>query len=232
MAAPTYAAVAAALEAAGLVARGGFHPDPADAVPALADGAPAATLVLAGDAGGRMWPAFAAARPDDPHPLDAWTRATVDRVAAALGARPLYPFEGPPYHPFQRWAQRAEPAAPSPLGVLIHPDHGLWHAYRAALVFAARLEDVPPRADRPAPCATCAGRPCLATCPVSAFTDAGYDVERCVDHITSPAGRACREGGCLARRACPVGRPYGPAQQAFHMQAFVRSRLRAREGRG
>jgi Fe-S-cluster-containing hydrogenase component 2 len=115
--------------------------------------------------------------------------------------------------------------------VLIHPDHGLWHAYRAALLFAVRL-DVPPRDGRPAPCATCRDRPCLTTCPVGAFTDTGYDVERCVDHIVSPAGRTCREQGCLARRACPVGSAYAPAQQAFHMQAFLRSRLKAREGRG
>jgi hypothetical protein len=30
-------------------------------------------------------------------------------------------------------------------------------------------------------------------------------------------------GGCLARRACPVGREYAydPAQARFHMQAFL-----------
>ena len=53
-----------------------------------------------------------------------------------------------------RWAQRAEPLHPSPLGVLIHPVHGLWHAYRGALAFAEPIE-LPPRADLPSPCASC-----------------------------------------------------------------------------
>ena len=40
------------------------------------------------------------------------------------------------------------------------------------------------------------------------------------------AGRACREGGCLARHACPVGAAaaHAPAQAAFHMAAFLAAR--------
>src|SRR4030095_137820 len=49
-----------------------------------------------------------------------------------------------------RWAMRAEAVAPSPLGILIHPDYGLWHAYRGALAFAERLA-LPPRGARPLP---------------------------------------------------------------------------------
>jgi hypothetical protein len=38
-------------------------------------------------------------------------------------------------------------------------------------------------------------------------------------------GAACREGGCLARRACPVGDEfrYLPAQARFHTEAFLRT---------
>jgi len=34
------------------------------------------------------------------------------------------------------------------------------------------------------------------------------------------------EGGCLARRACPVGAEHAhqPAQAAFHMRAFLAAR--------
>jgi len=37
-------------------------------------------------------------------------------------------------------------------------------------------------------------------------------------------------GGCLARRACPVGQYYAyePEQMHFHMLAFRKSRLAAR----
>jgi hypothetical protein len=209
--------------AAGLTLRGGFHPTAEDGLP-LAPGGSAATLLLVGNVGPGMWQAFSTAPERDgrPHPLDAWTRRVVDELAAAVRAQALYAFTGPPYWPFQRWAMRAEPVTPSPLGILIHPEYGLWHAYRAALLFADRLE-LPPTEARPSPCASCALRPCLSACPVGAFTPAGYDVVCCVDHISGTAGAMCMEKGCRAREACPVGAKYrySAAQEAFHMEAFL-----------
>ncbi|HSS66863.1 MAG TPA: hypothetical protein VLS27_20730, partial [Gammaproteobacteria bacterium] len=121
-----------------------------------------------------------------------------------------------------RWAQKAEPVWPSPIGLLIHREYGLWHAYRGALAFSSRI-DLPPARSAERPCDTCVGRPCLSTCPVEAFGESGYDVPRCVAHVESAAGIECLTGGCLARRACPVGREYAySAQQAeFHTRAFV-----------
>ena len=208
------------LAAHGLLPRGAFHPGPEDGVP----GAPG-TLVLAGNAGPGMWDAFAAARPDGADPLDRWSRAVLGDIARRLGAVALFPFGGPPYLPFQRWAMRAEPVHSSPLGILIHPDHGLWHGYRGALAFPDRL-DLPPPDRRPSPCETCAGRPCLTTCPVGAFGKTGYDVGACAMHLRTPAGADCMDEGCRARRACPVGRDriYPPAQAAFHMAAFLAAR--------
>lgn len=200
----------------GLITRGGFHPGPADSVP----GDPR-TVLLVGNAGPAMWRAFQGSGMGS---LDAWVRDAVDRAAAICGAEPLYPFDGPPFLPFQRWAQRAAPVHPSPIGVLIHPDYGLWHAWRAALAFADRL-DLPAPQERPSPCATCAVKPCLATCPVGAFTRAGYNVPACTAHIDRPSGTDCLLEGCRARRACPVGTEwrYVPAQAEFHMRAFRRA---------
>lgn len=213
-----------ALEPLGLVLFGAFHPAPNDAVP----GDPG-TLALVGNAGPAMWQAFAR----DPHgatagggdPLDRWIEAGLTAVAGRLGATALFPFGGPPFLPFQRWAQRAGPARPSPLGLLIHPDYGLWHAYRGALAFADRLP-LPAVDTRPSPCESCADRPCLSTCPVGAFdASQGYDVPACAGHLATPAGADCNALGCRARRACPVGRDfvYAPAQAAFHMAAFRRA---------
>jgi len=212
---------------AGLVLRGGFHPVPEDRLPALPDGGAPATLVLLGMVGQAGWRAFArspeAGLPS--HPLDGWTRRIVSEIAREVGAVPLFPFEGPPYWPFQRWALRAEPVAVSPLGILIHPEYGLWHAYRAALLLAERL-DLPAPAPQPSPCESCAGRPCLTACPVGAFTGSEYKVEACAAHIAGPAGAVCMQEGCRARDACPVGRAYRYplAQIRFHMQAFRRAR--------
>ena len=211
----------------GLMLRGGFHPKPDDSVPALCDGREANTLVLVGNAGQALWRVFGRAPEFNgmPDPLNRWTARVLDEIGAALGARALFPFGGPPYLPFVRWAKRAEPVAESPIGMLIHPDYGLWHAYRGALAFAETI-DLPAREERPRPCDTCADKPCLKTCPVGAFTAAGYDVPACTAHISRPEGADCVDFGCRARRACPVGRDflYDPPQARFHMEAFLRAR--------
>lgn len=222
---PDYRGIEAALAASGLLLRGGFHPGPEDGLPGLADGCAAATLLLVGNAGPGLWPIFQAspeAGDAADHAMNRWTERVLGALAADLGARVLFPFGGPPYHPFQRWAQRAEPVAPSPLGVLIHPRFGLWHAYRGALLFADRIA-LPPREDLPSPCDGCADKPCLSTCPVSAFGPGGYDVPACGGHIASAAGADCLGEGCRARRACPVGRDYlyPEGQAGFHMRAFL-----------
>jgi hypothetical protein len=115
-----------------------------------------------------------------------------------------------PYRPFQVWAQAAEPVFPSPIGMLIHPEFGLWHAYRGALLFEEKLE-LPPRADATRPCDSLRGQACLTACPVGAFSpnadgSSTYDVGSCADHLRTDAGQTCLTGGCAARNACPVGR--------------------------
>lgn len=227
----TFDTIVAAVEAEGLASRGAFHVAADDAVPRFADGTPAATLVLVGNTGPKMWLVFAASEEADDgasDALDRWSRRVVSRLAHALGGAAHFPFGGPPWLPFIRWAQRAGPVYPSPIGPLVHPDFGLWHAYRGAIAFRERL-DLPPPDDRASPCESCAERPCLSSCPVGAFSPNGYDVDRCAVHIESRAGAPCLGGGCLARHACPVGRDaaYDPPQAAFHMQAFLRARRRA-----
>lgn len=220
--------IEAALAGEGLVLLGAFHPLAEDAVPAQPDGRPSGTLILAGNAGGSLWARFSAspeAADGRPHPLDRWSARVIGALAAAAGGLALFPFGGPPYLPFQRWARRGAPLAPSPLGMLIHPDYGLWHAFRGALALPEALA-LPPADARPSPCDSCAARPCLAACPVGAFTAEGYDVDACAAHVAAPAGRDCLDDGCRARRACPVGRDrhYPPAQARLHMAAFLAAR--------
>ncbi len=219
------APIVAAIEERGLAARGAFAPSDADRATGLD---PIAAIVLVGAAGARGWDVFAdspEARDGLADPLDRWSRRVIDALAADLGARPLYPFGGPPHWPFQRWALRAEPVHASPLGLLVHRDYGLWHSYRGALGFAQPIA-IPESRARPSPCEACSARPCLSACPVGAFSAHGYDVAACAAHLREAAGRACMDGGCLARRACPVGADYahGAAQARFHMRAFLSAR--------
>ncbi len=219
------AAIVESIERCGLAARGAIALDASDR-PADLEGVNAIVLVGAAGAGG--WSAFAdsaEAADGRPDPLDRWSRRVIDALALALGARALYPFDGPPYLPFQRWAMRAEAVHVSPLGMLIHPDYGLWHSYRGALGLADPIA-IPALAPRASPCETCPARPCLSACPVGAFAAEGYDVAGCAAHLRKEEGRACMDGGCLARRACPIGRAhaYGEGRMRFHMRAFLRGR--------
>lgn len=191
------------------------------------------TVAIVGNAGSAVWPFFEAARQISPClTLDRWTKDVVGEIAEEFGIDAVYPFEGPPYHPFIRWAERTGTLFPSPLGLTIHPIHGLWIAFRAALLIEPPLEDrhhpkvqpVPARH----PCDDCQDRPCLTACPVDAFTGEGYQFTACLDHLATPIND-CREGGCLARVACPVGRKYRYQKDhaAFHMQQLLKSHGRS-----
>lgn len=230
----TYDDIDEAIRTTGLTPRGGFHPQPEDEVPDVLPGIPCATLVLVGNAGPKMWRRFSASpeRNLQIDPLDAFSLRTVDDVAQKLNAKAIYPFSGPPFLPFLRWAQKAEPVWPSPIGPLIHAEYGLWHAYRGALAFTSRIV-LPPRKHAERPCDACVDRPCLTRCPVEAFSESGYDVPRCVAHLDSPAGGDCLTAGCLARRACPVGREYAYAaeQAEFHTRAFVKANINKKKDR-
>jgi hypothetical protein len=209
------AALDTALSAEGLTRLGGFHPDPADDLPGTG------TLVLVGPAQD-FWRHFGAApeRVDGaPDPLDRWSARVLGAIARAQGARALFPFGGPPWRPFVTWARRSGWAHVSPVGLLVHPEAGLWLSFRGALAFATRLDLPPPP---PNPCDSCTARPCLSACPVGALGPAGYDTAACHGFLDSPPGGTCMAGGCQVRAACPVSRGWhrDPAQSAFHMEAF------------
>ena len=210
--------LAAALKPHGLILRGTFALQPDDG---LGEGG----LVMVGNAGGAMWTAFAPHIDEDRNPLDRWTKRIIDPIAEQSGARAIYPFDRP-HPPFQRWAKRAEGLHSSPLGLLIHAEYGLWHAYRAALVFPEMIDGLT-STDMPAasPCELCLEKPCLSACPVDAFSPGDYDIPACASYLSSPAGEGCKSAGCAARNACPVGPEfrYCDPQIRFHMAAFSRT---------
>ncbi len=233
----------AALSLHGLHLRGSFAPTTDDKLPHRPDGQPIASVWMVGVIGSGFWPYFKASSfysDGLPDPLDRWSRAIGEELAARCGGLALFPFTGPPYHPFQRWADRAEATQPSRMMLRIHPEHGLWHAYRFALALPAARHGSGPDADHadmlavqahisPARsmqadlCAHCSGQPCLQACPVGAYTGDTFLRDACASHLHSGQGADCMQSGCLARRACPVAPAmrYTPEHAAFHMQAFA-----------
>lgn len=198
--------IAAAAAAVHLTPLGGFHEN-------------GQTTVLLGPLEPGFW-AYVSNRPEflmgGEDPLDAWSHWAITALGYVIGAQPVFPFGGPPFHPFISWSLKSGEAWQSPVGLLVHKDAGLLVSYRGALIFD-EVVDLPSPADRP--CDTCADQPCLSACPVGALSKDGYDVPRCKAHIdVDPVCRA----GCRVRLSCPVSQTYGrdPAQTAFHMEAF------------
>lgn len=222
---PTLESIAGAFAASGLILRGGLVFGDEEEPPPGPTGAPARSLLLVGQAGGGAWPHFTRWRARQPaglaDPLDTWSRRVIGAVAESFGARAVSPSDRP-WLPFQQWAVRAEGLLPSPLGILMHPDYGLWHAYRGALLFEREVA-VPVLQGSNHPCDACPGKPCLNACPVGAYSGGGFARDACLGHVRGPAGAACRDRGCLARNACPYGTDhrYPAGMQAFHQRAFA-----------
>jgi hypothetical protein len=196
--------------------------------PTTEDGAGPDTqfVILIGNAGPDMFRRFARERNISTSSMDEWTKVVVDDLAETLSAQATYPFDVP-HRPFLTWARKAKAGHVSPLGLNIHGTYGLWHAYRAALLFPV-VFDLPTLHAGAHPCESCATKPCLSACPVSAFDGTHYDVKRCGQHVLSQAGTDCMTRGCKARLACPVGMAYQyhSLQIQFHMRAFQAARLK------
>jgi hypothetical protein len=199
-----------------LTVLGGFHATADDALPNGTQ-----TLMLIGPGDG-FWPHLQGQPEWDAaaDPVDRWSRRVIGTMACDLGAKAIFPFGGPPYHPFYRWALRTGRIWDSPVRLLVHDTQGLMVSFRGALALKTRI-DLPPAPARP--CDACT-QPCLTACPVGALTGAGYAQAACHAYLDTPPGQDCMGRGCAVRRACPVSQSYArmPEQSAYHMGQFHR----------
>ena len=206
----------------GLVVRGSLLVQDEDDVPPMLDRSPALSLVLFGNAGSSLWEAFSSSTEYEdgcPDALDRWSWRIGHQIALQLEGRPLFPFGGPPHHPFLRWAKKAESLHNSRLGMLIHPRYGLWHAYRFAVALPRPVET--DAADPADICAKCPDQPCVAACPADAFREE-FEAKACYAHVAGDRSSSCRSA-CEARLACPYAGEfrYHPDQARFHMRAYL-----------
>ena len=93
-------------------------------------------VILIGNAGPDM---FARFMRSGVNALDEWTRAVLEPLAVDLDAKAVFPFDVT-HLPFLSWARSGRAGHVSPLGLNIHPTYGLWHAYRAALLFPVEFD--------------------------------------------------------------------------------------------
>ncbi len=159
-------------------------------------------------------------------PMERWSARILDVVAVEHSAKLMLPFEQP-YPPFQTWAKRAGQLHQSELGILIHPQYGLWFGLRGVMFVDAQKLDIAGMAenDKQDICASCADKPCLEACPVSAFGNKTLQVDKCFTHLKSKNVPDCMKEGCAARAACPVGNEYQycSEQLLFHMRAYFKA---------
>ncbi|MEM8775543.1 MAG: ferredoxin [Pseudomonadota bacterium] len=180
------------------------------------------TIVLLGPREPGFWAFFSCSveyKDGRADPLDRWSSRVVGNLAQRLGAKPFFPFGGPPYQPFTTWARASKRAFISPVGLLVHDQAGLMISYRGALGFSHTIESTDFFGENP--CDTCGDQPCVSACPVSALAAESYDVSSCKSSLEEPQSD-CLSMGCNVRRMCPVSQSYGrqPEQSAFHMRAF------------
>lgn len=191
-----------ALSAQALSLRGSFAAVATDSLPVLPDGQPAAVVSMVGVIGSAFWPHFKASaffNDGQPDPLDRWSRSIGEELAARFGGVALFPFSGPPYHPFQRWADRAEATQASRMMLRIHPDYGLWHAYRFALALPEPFIAPPQRSACHIPAPHDAAQAGISDCSAEPLALAGAAA------LSSPVldlCATCKGQPCL--QACPV----------------------------
>ncbi|NKB61363.1 MAG: hypothetical protein GKR95_04215 [Gammaproteobacteria bacterium] len=214
----------------GLVARGGFVFDDVGDIP---EGKHWKSMMLFGNTGSSLWGNFCSSTEyldGEPNPLDRWSLRIGNSMARELGGKAFFPFGGPPFQPFLAWAKKSEGLESSKLGMLIHEEYGLWHAYRFAIALPHELkrhelEGLGAKKETLTDiCGQCVEQPCLKKCPVDAFGEHEYKVESCYHHISTPEN-TCMNNGCAARRACPIGADflYDKSHAQFHMNQFLSS---------
>lgn len=185
------------------------------------------SVLIIGHVGSEFWPYFCDSpeyRDGQDHPLDRWSRRTIQAAAADMAF--VSPNDGPPYPPLHALTRGGDGGGalhPSPLGMLVHAQFGLWVAIRGLLLSQVAL---PATQALPAPPAS-AFQDCFAACPVGAFSDEGYDAVACARHLLQNTKAACWSG-CLARQACTVGqdRTYDRDHARFYMDAFTKAMQR------
>ena len=204
------------IHSAGLIILGELEVADTDPVPIEAQ-----SILLLGPDEPNFWEIFKESEEFndlEANPLDRWSKRVIDNIAWQNKCTALYPFGGEPYQPFFSWALRSGSVWSSPVHLAVHKDKGLFVSFRGALAINQSKKN---NQSFENPCTKCPA-PCLSACPVDAFTEVGYDVVTCKDHISSLDSSNCKSLGCNTRRACPVGANLRSFEQSsFHMEKFL-----------
>ncbi len=188
------------------------------------------TLILLASTGSALWDAMSAAGwLDRADPVDSWCAAALAELRDALPGRAVFVFPSRSSVDVVALGRAAGWAHPTPLGLGMHPEHGLWVGYRGAILVDSALPERGIVA-APSPCATCVHTPCVTSCLGAAVEPGGLQIAACFGQRLVETPCATR---CASRLACPVGAlsRYGEAQIAHHHASGNRLYRAWKEGR-
>ena len=104
---------------------------------------------------------------------------------------------------FRPLAEQAGLGTASPLGLLIHPQYGLWLSLRAVLLTTERVPFTSVLQD--SPCTSCTRKPCIAACPAQAVHPQKWSIHKCLQYHKD--SHDCHDL-CHSRLRCPVGKTH------------------------
>jgi epoxyqueuosine reductase len=193
------------------------------------------SIVVIGNGGADFWRVFKGHAAENPgwferdNPLDDFTREVVEKEivmpiqTAGVRCVTVYPFgsNGPTLN-FMQLATLSGLAAPSIIGVVVHPVFGPWIAFRAALLLDCKI-DHPGDAIGFDPCPACSTRSCISACPGAAVSfPSGWNIPKCLAHRVE-AHPECADR-CHARVACVLSpdQRYPDDELAYHQARALR----------
>lgn len=162
------------------------------------------TLVLIGHGGRRLWERMTTQDWETADPIDRYSARHTNRFIARYldNSENLLLFPSKTLIPLQQLGRFVGWSHQTPLGLGIHPEYGVWFAYRAAFLTTAVLPTIR-LPHSPSHCDRCITKPCITSCPVGAVhAKRPFNVKTCAKHRLR-TGSSCADR-CLARIACPV----------------------------
>ncbi|MGB1257077.1 MAG: hypothetical protein ACPG51_14510 [Thiolinea sp.] len=185
------------------------------------------TLLLTGHGGPLFWKKFKSSVPAAIDPVDHFSATVSEQLLQkylpAVARRRLFPSLECPVN-LMALGQAIGWHAPSPLGMGINADYGIWSAYRALWWLDAEIETAALPVAKPI-CSECVTQDCIQACPGNALElNKLPDLQRCADLRLQPES-VCAET-CVARMACPFAAEqcYTSEQMAYHYD-LVRSQI-------
>lgn len=169
------------------------------------------SAVVLGNGGTTLWENFVADITAHPEHLSRHQHPFDDFVHRAIQAADPSPpdsrrwircaAEPEAFVDFRPLAQGAGLGFASQLGLLIHPEYGLWMGLRAVLLTTESLPHLKAVMGT-SPCDACTDKPCIAACPAGAVQPSGWQVKICAQFHQDSID--CH-GRCHSRLSCPLG---------------------------